>query len=254
MGFVNGIAQQAIGFTQSVGLGAAFGASFGISAIVWIAAWLGLSLVRAEPAAAAGRRDLRAVALALCVFLVPASAASWVGLTLFSAYVAWVSEPCTAQRRGAIIFAALTVPMAWSKALFALCSGWILQADAILVASLIGTTHVGNTIALADGSGQLWIAAGCSSLANLSLTVLLWVVFTQFLSRPTNGKDVLLCLAACAMAIAINVSRISVMGLFPDSYEFLHGSVGTIGLGWLTTIVVFCIYVMGLRRDIPALH
>ena len=54
-----------------------------------------------------------------------------------------------------------------SRLVFAMLSDLILQADAILVSSIVGTERVGNTVGFADDSGYLVLFPVCSSPAPL---------------------------------------------------------------------------------------
>jgi hypothetical protein len=61
------------------------------------------------------------------------------------------------RRRGALILLALTVPMLWSRLLFAFFAKFFLLIDATFVAWLLGTAQDGNIVRFADGSGNMVI-------------------------------------------------------------------------------------------------
>jgi exosortase/archaeosortase family protein len=105
----------------------------------------------------------------------------------------------------------------------------------------------GNTITLADGRTHLFIAAGCSSLANVSLVVLCWTMFCQLKARRIS-EDYLWCLAASCAIVAINVGRISLIGFFPQHYELLHGALGASLASWLIVIAMMGIFAFGMNR------
>ena len=136
--------------------------------------------------------------------------------------------------------------------MFAMLSDWILQADAILVSLIVGTERVGNTVGFADNSGCLMIQPPCSSLADVSLVVLAWALFTQVLPRRPSLKDVWWCLATCSAVIAINVTRIALIGLHLEHLELLHGAVGGGVAGFLALVAIVGINLIRVRGDLFA--
>jgi exosortase/archaeosortase family protein len=152
-------------------------------------------------------------------------------------------------RRAAFVILAVTVPMFWSRLVFAMLSDWILRADAILVSLIVGTERVGNTVGFADNSGFLFILPACSSLADVSLAVLGWALFTQALTRRPSLKDVWWCLAACSAVIVINVTRIALIGLHPEHFELIHGAVGAGVAGFLALVAIVGINLIRVRGD-----
>jgi hypothetical protein len=115
---------------------------------------------------------------------------------------------------------------------------------------LVGMQRIGNTIQLPDGEGQLWIAAACSSLANLSLTILCWTLFAQHVTTSYTSRMYWAGLTACCAVISINICRLSLMALFPDFGALIHGPVGSFTIGWLTTIAMVGICFLGFRREL----
>jgi hypothetical protein len=142
--------------------------------------------------------------------------------------------------------------MFWARLLFASLSEFILLGDATLVGWLVGTARTGNAIELADGSGFLWIAPACSSLANVSLVILCWVTITKAVDRPASAWDTVWVALACAAVIAINVTRIGLIALYPAHFDLIHGPLGATVASWLIlgATVAICWFVV--RRDLPA--
>jgi hypothetical protein len=84
-------------------------------------------------------------------------------------------------------------------------------------------------------------------MANLSLVVLAWTMFRETglgPNRPGAGSG-LLC---CGLIVAINVGRISLIGLYPASYALLHGAAGTTVVSWLIVVAVVAVFSLGSRR------
>ena len=146
--------------------------------------------------------------------------------------------------------------MYWSPLVFSLMSGVILQVDAILVSLVLGTARFGNSVAFADGWGYFYIAPPCSSLANVSLAFLCWVLVTQSLGTARSA-GLRYCLLAAAAVVAINVTRLALIGLSRSHYELIHGPVGNVIAGWITFAVIFAICLYGaipVPRHVPQVH
>ena len=248
LGFANGIVANIVGKVLSDGYVMAVTGTFGISVIVWVACFLGVKLVLGELDEPLTKAD-RVVALAaLTLFLVPISQVSWVVLSGLAIYFLRTSRHGTTQARGAWIILAITVPMFWSPRLFSILSDSILQLDAMLVSFLLGTQRLGNSVQLVDGSGYMWIASGCSSMANVSLAILCWVLFSQFSDRQRSPGDLWWCLLACGAVAAVNVVRISLIGRYPEQFELLHGPIGGSLAGGLSLGLMLVICAAGGRR------
>jgi hypothetical protein len=246
IGFLNAIAFPVEKAINEFGIAGAVANTFGISAVVWIAVFVAITLIRREP-----DRQLRDgeewILLALTViFLLPVKYVSWIGLALVALHVMAGATKGSPASRGAWILLAITFPMFWSKLIFSLFSDWLLQGDAVLVSLVMGLPRLGNVITLADGRTHLWIAAGCSSLANVSLAVLGWTVFAQM--HRGRAPGLLWGVLCCGLIVALNVGRICLIGTFPAHYDLLHGAVGAGIASWLMVAVVFGTLHHGVRR------
>ena len=136
---------------------------------------------------------------------------SWFAATVLCLYILGSTNDPSLRRCVVILFAT-TVPMLWSRTLFQFFANSILQVDALLVSWLLGTHRAGNMVEFADGSGVLVILPPCSSLANVSLAFLCWVTVSQFVCHKKSAYDILWCFLACASVVAVNVTRMSLMG------------------------------------------
>lgn len=222
--------------------------SFGISIIVWAALWLGIEFLHRSASRDCLPLDgwLAACVLAFC--LLPIAGATWVVLAAFGLYVIVTSGTDEQLRRGGWILLTLTVPMFWGRRLFNFFSDVILSADAFLVSLATGTERLGNTVSMPGGEGILVISAPCSSMANVSLAVLCWTLFTQYHGVRWTPRNVLWCAAACLSVVAINVSRITVIGYFPHYYAFLHDGGGVTIFSWLTALASFAVCAVGMHH------
>jgi len=252
LGFANGICAQIL---QSIAEGTVGGAildTFGISVLVWAASFIVLSLLLRHPAEPVTRHDLILGSAVLAAALFPSSKLSWLALTGLGLYGLRCFEPATRMRRAAFVMIALTVPMFWSRLVFAIFSDLILQADAILISWITGTERAGNTVGFADGSGYLFILPPCSSLANVSLAILAWALFAQAFAVRPSPNDVWWCLAACIAVVVINVTRIALIGLHPDHFELFHGAAGASIASFLSLTAIVGINLIRVRRALFA--
>ncbi len=149
-----------------------------------------------------------------------------------------------------IVMLALTVPMLWSRLLFQFFAKPILDIDATLVAWLLGTDRIGNMVHFADGSGYMVVLAPCSSLANMSLAFLCWVSVTQWAKHRWSPMDLVWTAFACASVIAVNVTRISMMGLSRGYYEAIHSQWGDLVAGSVMLVLMVGFSVVGCRREL----
>ncbi|MGH6862702.1 MAG: hypothetical protein ACRECN_00255, partial [Methylocella sp.] len=233
-------------------IGTAILGTFGISVLVWVACFIAMSLLLRQPPEPVTRNDLILGVAVAAAALIPSAKPSWIALTLLGLYGLRCFEAGAPARRAAFVILAITVPMFWSRLVFAMLSDWILQADAILVSLIVGTERVGNTVGFADNSGYLFILPSCSSLADVSLAVLGWALFTQALTRRPSLKDVWWCLAACSAVIVINVTRIALIGLHREHFELIHGAVGAGIASFLALVAIVGINLIRVRDELFA--
>jgi hypothetical protein len=252
VGCTNGLGTEIISSIHQFGWKEAFIDTFGISAIVWLACFAGISLIIRERSERLQRLDFVLGAGFLLLTFLPAGKLSWLAVTALSVYLLLSSGAHTPRWRGAAILLATTVPMLWSRMLFAFFSTFILNIDASLGAWLLGTGRVGNMIRFADNSGYLIIFSPCSSLANTSLAFLCWVALSQSVGHRWSYRDLLWGFLACASVVTVNVIRISLMGRSQRSYELVHSGWG----GMLVSAVLLCLTIgisaLGVRRELFA--
>ncbi len=226
--------------------------TFGISAIVWIACIAGISLIIRERTERLRRLDFIFGAGFLLLTFLPTGKTSWLAVTALSIYLLLASTVHSPRWRGAAILLATTVPMLWSRMLFAFFSNFILDIDASLGAWLLGARRVGNMIRFADNSGYLIIFPPCSSLTNTSLAFLCWVALSQSVGHRWSSRDLLWGFLACGSVVGVNVIRIGVMGWSQRSYELVHAGWGATMVSGLILCLTVGISVLGVRRELFA--
>jgi hypothetical protein len=221
-----------------------------ISVIVWFACFAGVSLMLREHKEELRSADLAVGAVFIILVMLPIFALSWVAVTGLSLYILLFAKGGSERRRGALILLALTVPMLWGSWLFRFFMTPLLEFDAALTAWILGTERVGNMFAFADGSGQVVVLPACSSFANVSLAFLCWVTVTQWVKHPWSSKDIFWSLLACASVIAVNVIRISLMGLSPWHHNLIHNEWGNMVANFIILGLTVAFSVAGARREI----
>jgi hypothetical protein len=90
----------------------------------------------------------------------------------------------------------------------------------------------------------------CSSLANVSLAFLCWVTISQFVGHKKSAYDILWCLLACASVVAVNVIRISLMGLSLLRYNEIHNPWGDAVVNTIILGLTIGVCILGVRREL----
>ena len=251
LGCANGLlGRMILSFQFSDWEGALSGAD--INAIMLLACFAGISLVSAKSPEHLYPRDLGVGVIFLILVSLPIFPLSWVAVTVLSLYILMFANANPERVRGALILLAMTAPMLWSRLLFQIFAKPILDIDAALVALLLGTDRTGNMVGFLDGSGYMIVLPACSSLANMSLALLCWVAITQWVGHRWTAKDMIWASFACASVIAVNVTRISLMGLNHHSYEAIHSPWGDMITNSIMLALMVAVTVLGARREIFA--
>jgi hypothetical protein len=250
---VNGLEGFVVNSAVTQGWFEALLGSFGVSAVVWIACFAAPRLLYGSRIGEVITIPDAVIALGvLSLTIIPFAKFSWLALTLLGLYMLCVSPAGSLRRRTALIALAITGPMLWGPALMDVFATPILRADAILVSTLIGTDRVGNVFSGAlgaDGSPTHFaIAPPCSSLHGMSIAVLAWITISNALGSAWSARHLAWGLLAAVAVLAVNVSRLSLIGLFPAYYLTIHGSPGSEIAAWLSLTLVVAISILGISR------
>ncbi len=247
----NGVGVRIIQSVNQLGWAEAVFSSFEISVIVFIACAAGVSFILRDSTDEIRPVDFVVGAVSLVLVVLPIVALSWLALTALSLHMLLFTSATSSRRRGAVIILTTTVPMLWSRLFFECFSNFILKIDALLVGWLLGTDRVGNMVRFADGSEILAIFPACSSFANMSLAFLCWVTISQWVQHRWSPWDILWCLLVFTSVVAINVARLSLMGLSDWHYQTIHHSQwGELLPNIIMSGLVVGISVLGVRREL----
>lgn len=250
LALANGLCLQIIQSIGRLGWADAVLNGFEISAIVFIACAAGVSFTLRDSTDEIRPVDFIVGAGSLVFIILPIGAMSWLALTTLSVYMLLLTDATSLRRRGAMILLAITVPMLWSRLLFECFSKFILEIDASLVGWVMGTDRVGNMVRFADGSGNLAIYPACSSLANMSLAFLCWVTISQWAGHRWAPRDILWCSLIVSSVVAVNVTRLSLMGLSDWHYQTIHNQWGEILINAIISSLVVGVSVLGVRNEL----
>jgi hypothetical protein len=203
---------------------------FGVFQI--LAWWAVFSLLGRETSGAPATRQDFVVVGSLCIInMMPAERTIWIAATLVAVYIHLTSMKGSNARAAATVLLALCIQTLWGPAVFSFFAPDLLQADAAIVGTALDVTQSGftwhaNIIATEGHSVELF--NGCSSFHNISLAVLCWVTQTK-LKRPAwIATDFLFGAAACVAMIALNATRIYLMALSFEGYEYWHNGNGAV--------------------------
>jgi hypothetical protein len=250
LGCANGLAARAIATVHDIGWRNAAIGMFGVSAIVLAACGAGLWLMMCRRDRSVTAIDLVIGAVALVLIALPVGGLSWIAVSGIALYILLFSDPDQSMRRGAVILLATTVPMFWSRLLFQLFANFILEIDASLVGWLLGANRTGNMVRFINDDGYLVIMPPCSSLANMSLAFLCWITVSEFVGHRRALSDLWWCLLACGSVLAINVGRLSAMGISLRHYEAIHSQIGNAITDGLILMATLGWSFLGVRREL----
>jgi exosortase/archaeosortase family protein len=84
----------------------------------------------------------------------------------------------------------------------------------------------------------------------VSLALLCWVTISAYVRHEWRVQDIFWCLLACSSVVAVNVIRISLLGLSSAHYQMLHAPLADSISNIIILVLIFAISVLGVRRDI----
>lgn len=221
----------------------------GVSAVIWAAMFAAWKIGNESDHRLEGVRDLTVLALIIVLSFLPVSYAAQAGLLLCACYLLLTATPGDgAERRSALVLLALTGPLICGRLVLRLFEAPILSLDAHIVGAAIGSPVDGNIVGFADGGGRFIIGDPCSSVHNMSLAIVLWTTAAMLFRIRIDRPYLLVGIAMAASMFALNVVRLSVLGIFPQHFDFLHDGGGAVLFGWAGLICAAALAGFGVIR------
>ncbi|TBW32968.1 hypothetical protein EYW49_21185 [Siculibacillus lacustris] len=246
--FPNGLYLRAWEYVTDYGFVPALYATFNISAVIFVAMFVLLQIVRTTDFGETRPLDPLAIAVALGFAVLPISPLTWVGQTGLGLYFLATRPGNPSIRNTFLLLLALCFSSLWSRLIFHFFMEFILEIDAFLVATLMNRPWSSNLVVAADGLTTLQILEGCSSFANMSLAFLGWIIARSWYGTRGFARSILFIAISCAAVVLINTTRIGLIALHPEYYQLIHGSVGAGVASLLTSLSIAGISIWGARR------
>jgi hypothetical protein len=220
---------------------------------VLLACFVGVSLMLRDRSDEVRPADVIVAVIFLSFVILPIFALSWMAVTGLSLYILLFTKGNSSRKRGAVVLLATAITMLWIPLLVQFFEKPILEIDASIIAWLLHSHRVGNMVGFVEGSGYVSIVLGCSSITNLPLAFLCWLSLTQWVEHLWSREDILWAFLACASAVAVNITRISLMAYSYGYYDVLHNQYWNLSsdiANIMTLGFVVGFSVLGARREI----
>ncbi|OHC99031.1 MAG: hypothetical protein A2885_18600 [Sphingopyxis sp. RIFCSPHIGHO2_01_FULL_65_24] len=221
---------------------------FGVSAIVWFAAFAICAIAREDDGRSAWQRgDAPVLAAMVGAALLPLPALGAAAVFGAGAWLALRSEPASGARRIGLVALALSAHLLWGPLILKLLGSELLAFDAQIAALFAGGNADGNIFGQA-GSQAFTVGQNCSSLTNLSLAGVLAVTLAQLFELRFDRRLVIATLIAMLGTIVVNGIRLATIARHPDLYDYLHGGAGMMLFGWASLLVTAAIVGTAVAR------
>lgn len=175
---------------------------------------------------------------------------AWLGLTLLGAYVVWFGARDDMGRAGAAVVLSMTVAMLWAKVVVHFCSLDLAEFDTLLVGLFGNIGSHGNIMLYQNDEGRLIVGWPCTSFANLSLAMMLWLTITRAVRPVPRRSEWWGVIGVTVSLIAINTLRLFLMTFSHDARMLVHD-------GWPKTafnfalLLVTCAWALyGVRKEL----
>lgn len=220
----------------------------GISAIIWLAMYAALKIgIEGEPEPIS-RRDAAIISTVVLLCFLPFFFVAKAGLLLAGAYLFATSKAASSSRRVALILLALTGPLIWGRLLLTVFAAPILALDAHIVGLILGTDVKGNLIAGAPIN--FFIGGGCSSVHNISIAIVLWTTAAALFGIRLDRRYFGVGATMVAWMFVLNIVRLSLLGLFPDHFEYIHVGGGAVLFAWFDLVGAALLAGFGVLRAV----
>jgi exosortase/archaeosortase family protein len=247
----NAVATKVINAFTVQGWATALAGGLGLSWAFWLSFALCVRLALAEPSRAPRPRDLWVCGVCLLAAVVPVSQVSALACTALALVILFDRTQGVLLKASAMVLAAISVQLLWSRLVMLLFLGPIAELDAFLVSLTTGSAVHGNTVQFVDGArGGMAILEGCTSVQNASIALMLFVAIVRTF-RPAPRWSELYMFAGLFMSIvAINIVRLTLMAQNVEMFHRLHGDTGWVAINTIITVTALLWAAMSVRREI----
>jgi exosortase/archaeosortase family protein len=181
-----------------------------------------------------------------------ANSVSWLSATALGVFLLATGRSDRRFVAASVVLLALSVNGLWGRLFFDTFAVHILQADAAFVGTLLSLTQPGfswdQTIVGMPNGHRIYIYTPCSSFHNISLGLLCWVSLTKLFRTNWVRNDFAVAAAVVGSVILLNASRLYLMALSEDHFNFWHEGFGQHLFAWTTTLAVLAISFWGAAR------
>ena len=168
----------------------------------------------------------------LCITLccIPSYLISWVSLCGLAFYFLIHNRKNTRLYSGffLLFFVALRIPLI--QFCMSVFSSPLLNFDAFLVTKFLyffdPLVFAQDNIIHTSKSYSLAIMTGCSSFDNMSLAIILWLTLIQLKGGINRFSMLYHSVILATSVVVINISRLSMMAMYKNLYEFFHADFG----------------------------
>lgn len=250
MAALNALAPRIGNSLTDRGLTTAIAELFGVSAILWFALWVLVTVAREAGTPEPVRRgDIWLVSAVLIAALAPMPMLSAGALLGASLWLWWRSAAGERTHRVACVALVLSLPLLWGPLILKLLGSELLALDAQIAAALIGGEAVGNIYISPGAKAAFSVGQGCSSMVNISLATVLAVSLAQKFRLPFRWSLLGWTGAATLAVVLVNCARMATIGLRPDLYIYLHHGAGMALFGWAALLVSALVIGWGISRQ-----
>lgn len=222
----------------------------GVSAVIWFALYAALKIGLEAGDEPLRKADVPVLLAILASCFIPVTVAARAGVLLCAFYLFATTRSDAPDRRVALVLLALTGTLVWGPLILTLLAAPILSLDAHITGWIIGSPVTANMVQFA-GTDRIYIVAiACSSIHNISLAIVLWCTAVALFDLKVDGRLLLICAGMMVLMFALNIVRLSLMGLFPDHFYFLHAGAGGLLFGWLEVIAMALLAGLGVSNAV----
>jgi hypothetical protein len=222
----------------------------GVSGVVWFALYAVLSIGLAAEDTPLSRTDWLILGGVVGLSILPVATSAKLALEICALYLLVSSKRSDDAMRVGVILLGLTGPLVWGRILLESFATPLLSLDAHLVAAVIRSPVQDNIVQFAGSKKQFLIGMPCSSVHNISLAIVLWTTAAALFRLRFDIRYVTCGAAMVAFMFGLNIARLSLIGLFPASFAFLHDGVGTDIFSWGALLGAGGIAFVGVTRAV----